>query len=179
MSTRGVAIAAALIAAAATITGALITSRQVPLPWASGDGGSSEAQRETVRESVPGGPKKAPGIAVTPKSLTFSCEGDSCAQEVRVLSTGTATLKIAGIEFEGDNPGDFQHDNACAGQALDVDEECALTVWFAPASTGSSGSATLVIHQNLKGDATYVKVSGQGTQQPTDQPTPESSQPAE
>ncbi|MFI9551024.1 choice-of-anchor D domain-containing protein [Nonomuraea endophytica] len=173
------AIAAALIAAAATITGALITSRQVPLPWDSGDTESSETRRETVPESVSGGQKKSPGIAVTPKSLTFSCEGDSCAQEVRVLSTGTATLKIADIEFEGDNPGDFQHDNACAGQALDVDDECTLRVWFAPASTGSSGSASLVIHQNLKGDATYVNVSGEGTQQPTDEPTPESSEPAE
>ncbi|MBB5079347.1 choice-of-anchor D domain-containing protein [Nonomuraea endophytica] len=173
------AIAAALIAAAATITGALITSRQVPLPWGSGDTGSSETQRETVPERIGGGQKKAAGIAVTPKSLTFSCEGDSCAQEVRVLSTGTATLKIAGIEFEGDNPGDFQHDNACADQALDVDDECTLRVWFAPASTGASGSATLVIHQNVGRYPTYVKVSGEGTQQPTDEPTPESSEPAE
>ncbi|MFI6291525.1 hypothetical protein ACIBEJ_08035 [Nonomuraea sp. NPDC050790] len=172
MSTRGVAIAAAMIAAAATISAALITSRQVPIPWGPGaEVESTETKRESVPEIIQGGPKRAPGIAVTPKSLAFSCEGEGCAQEVRILSTGTSTLKVTDIEFEGDNPGDFQHDNACGDTSLDVEEECALKVWFAPATTGSGGSATLVIHQNLKGDATYVQVSAEGTAVPTDEAT--------
>ncbi|MFE3452054.1 hypothetical protein ACFXJ8_24350 [Nonomuraea sp. NPDC059194] len=167
MSTRGVAITAALIAACATITAALITSGQIKI---GGDPASSDTKRGGMTETRPRGPKKAPNIAVTPKSLNL-CASVNCAEEVRILSTGTATLKILEIEFEGESPGSFQHDGACANQDLDVDDECVLRVWFEPATAGASGSAVLVIHQNLPGKPTYVRLSGQDDQQPTTEPT--------
>ncbi|WP_188189004.1 hypothetical protein [Nonomuraea sp. SYSU D8015] len=165
MSTRGAAIGAAVIAAAATITAALITSGQVKIGGAPGDPGTN---RNTVPSGRPGESKR-PNIAVTPKSLEL-CAGESCAKEVHILSTGTATLKIDDIEFEGDSPGDFRHDDACANQALQAEDECTLKVWFEPAVAGAGSTAVLVIHQNLPGKPTYVSLTGVG-QQPTTDPT--------
>ncbi|MFI7640984.1 hypothetical protein [Nonomuraea sp. NPDC049400] len=155
-----------MIAAAATITAALITSGQIKI---GGDPAESDTKRNTVPSSRPGGSKRAPNIAVTPKSLEL-CVGDSCAREVHILSTGTATLKISDIEFAGESAGDFRHDDACAHQDLEVNDECTLKVWFEPAVAGTSGSALLVIHQNLPGKPTYVRLSGI-VQQPTNDPT--------
>ncbi|WP_327587950.1 hypothetical protein OHA25_13825 [Nonomuraea sp. NBC_00507] len=167
MSTRGVAIAAAVIAAGATITAALITSGQVNI---SREAGGPEMKSGEVTQPRPDGPSKGPGIAVTPKGLDL-CAGQDCGQDVLILSTGTTTLKIGDIELKGESPASFQHDGACENQDLDVDDECALRVWFEPATAGTDGSAVLVIHQNLKGDPTFVRLRGRAPEQPTTEPT--------
>jgi hypothetical protein len=167
MSSRGVAIAAAVIAAGATITAALITSG----PWQIGaDSAGQEPKRGGVSEARPAGPKRSPGIAVTPKSLDL-CAGEDCAAEVLIISTGTTTLKISDIKLKGESPGSFQHDGACERQELDVGDECALKVWFQAETAGAGGSAVLVIHQNLAGDPTFVRLRGRPAEEPTTEPT--------
>ncbi|WP_157248036.1 hypothetical protein [Nonomuraea typhae] len=168
MSTKGVAIVAALIAAGATITAALITSGQLKF---GGAPDTSETRRGGVSQPQPQGQKRAPQIVVRPKSLDL-CGGAGCAQEVLILSTGNAMLKVTDIEFQGESAGSFRHDGACENQSLDAGAECVLKVWFEPETAGASGSAVLVIHQNLRGDnGTRVQVNGQG-QLPTTEPTP-------
>ncbi|MEV4165010.1 hypothetical protein [Nonomuraea dietziae] len=154
-----------MIAAGATITAALITSGQVNI---SRDPASPDTTRGEVTRPRPDG--RDPGIAVTPKALDL-CAGPDCAQDVLILSTGTTTLKIGDIELKGESPADFRHDDACANQNLDVDAECMLRVWFEPATAGADGSAVLVIHQNLKGDPTFVRLRGRAPEQPTTEPT--------
>ncbi|MFI6498347.1 hypothetical protein [Nonomuraea typhae] len=167
MSTKSVAIVAALIAAGATITAALITSGQLRF---GGAPDSSETRRGGVSQPQPQNPKKVPGIVVRPKSLDL-CGGTGCARQVLILSTGNATLKVTDIEFEGESAGSFRHDGACENRSLDAGAECVLSVWFEPETAGASGSAVLVIHQNLRGDnGSRVQVNGQG-QLPTSEPT--------
>jgi hypothetical protein len=147
----------------------LITSGQVNI---SRDAAGSDTKRGEVAQPRPGGQGRGPGIAVTPKSLDL-CAGPDCGRDVLILSMGTATLKIGDIELTGESPESFQHDGACENQDVDVGDECTLRVWFEPASTGVYGSTVLVIHQNLKGDPTLVRLRGRAANDPTEQPTTE------
>lgn len=77
-----------------------------------------------------------------------------------VRSVGSAPLKVTSLEFKGTNANEFAlKENVCDGLALDPGESCTITVRFTPGAKGTR-SAQLVVHQNLRGPASTVKLTG-------------------
>ena len=99
------------------------------------------------------------GIEVTPTVLT--CK-PKCDSKVTIKSTGTETLAVTSIVFDGPARAHFKQSGGCAPRELNLDETCIVEVFFSPAATGSKETAQLVINQNLPGDATYVALTGEG-----------------
>jgi hypothetical protein len=102
---------------------------------------------------------RGPHIRVTPERL--SCTATGCDDQVTIESTGTGQLRTGEIAFEGGEDL-FNRTDECVGKAIPADTPCRFTVTFAPTSDQGTVSATLVIHQNLRGPATRVSVEGSG-----------------
>ena len=117
----------------------------------------------TTRVS-PGGP----GIAA-PGTIQFPAiaVGAATTRAFPILSTGTGPLRLGGFELTG-NTADFAVDDQCRYLTLRPGRSCQPAVKFTPTARGIR-SATLVIHQNLPGPATYVLLTGTGL--PGTQPT--------
>ncbi len=133
-------------------------SPHLPLPGgvAGGPGGSSA---------------DGPAIRVKPESLELECLGRDCARRVRVISVGSEPLLIGAVELDGSVPGFAFDAGGCAHRRLsEVGDACTISVW---AETPGTGGATtrLVIHQNLPGRPTFVRLTGPGTPLPTVRPT--------
>jgi hypothetical protein len=103
---------------------------------------------------------RGPHIRVTPERL--SCTATGCDSDVVIESTGTGQLRTNAIEFEGGAAGLFSHTDDCVEKDIPADSPCRFTVTFAPTSDQGTVSATLVIHQNLRGPASRVPVEGSG-----------------
>jgi hypothetical protein len=99
----------------------------------------------------------APSYTVLPASLAFGnvqTGSASAAQAVTVTNNGTAALPIT-IAFTGANPSQYTQTNNC-GTSLAPGSNCAISVVFAPTSTGSLPAALTV-------DGQSVALSGTGT----------------
>ncbi|WP_158879734.1 hypothetical protein [Amycolatopsis anabasis] len=87
---------------------------------------------------------------------------------IEVRSTGGAPLKITKLEFDGPHRAEFAVDRTgtdCGAANLDPGDECAITLRFTPAAPGNR-TARLVVHQNLPGPASFVKLTGTGSGRP-------------
>jgi hypothetical protein len=102
----------------------------------------------------------ANGLSLVVSPETVHCDADSC-DEVAVRSTGVRVLEIGAIEFEEDANAEFGHGGDCDGRRLQTGEECHVQVSFTPSGGSGTRAATLVIHQNLPGDATRVQVEAE------------------
>jgi hypothetical protein len=80
---------------------------------------------------------------------------------VKLTNVGTVTLNISGINFTGNNPGDFAQTNNCGG-SVPAGGNCTITVTFTPQATGSR-SATMNINDDGGGSPQTVALSGTGT----------------
>jgi hypothetical protein len=99
----------------------------------------------------------APSYTVLPASLAFGnvqTGSASAAQAVTVTNNGTAALPIT-IAFTGANPSQYTQTNNC-GTSLAPGSNCAISVVFAPTSTGSLPAALTV-------DGQTVTLTGTGT----------------
>jgi hypothetical protein len=85
----------------------------------------------------------------------------SRCDQIPVHSVGTSTLKITSLERDGDNPDDFNIVKSCRGK-LKPDTSCSIEISFTPKEAGDR-SAVLVVHQNLPGPASEVKLTGFAT----------------
>jgi hypothetical protein len=140
---------------------------------------------DTASTSRPAGfasPISSPRAESTPafeaSAARLTCDdtavGDtgSCPS-LAIRSTGTADIRITGIDIEGDSAGDF-HQTADCPDRLRPNARCSISVEFCPADAGTR-QATLVIHQNLPGPPTRIAIQGIGQRQDPP-PTPEVSQ---
>jgi hypothetical protein len=103
------------------------------------------------------------GINVTPTYL--ECTEHGCSEPVRVSNAGTVPLEVGDIEVAGAYAASFRADPdaACAHHRLEQSgDECSFDVVFTPSGTGERETATVLIHQNLPGDPTFLPVSGVG-----------------
>lgn len=118
---------------------------------------------QTVTLSGTGTAAPAPGVSLTPSSLTFSVQtgATSTAQTATLTNTGTAALTIGGISITGTNPGDFAETNTCGGSVA-ASSSCSISITFTPASAASF-SATLSVADNASGSPHTVTLSGAGT----------------
>jgi len=133
---------------------------------------STEVSTDTDEEDTPTPPTPTCEgelcILVTPSELSCTADGcfDASANDrVTVHNAGTVPLRVNDLEFDGE---------AAAGLSLDVDPDadgqceqvelvpgasCSIVVHLAP---GHNGAARLIIHQNLKGPASYVAIVADG-----------------
>src|SRR5918997_2979915 len=96
---------------------------------------------------------------------------------VTVWSQGSKRLRVTSLEITGDAADRLSSDRTCEGASLEQDESCEIAIRVEP---GEPGTAQLVIHQNLKGPASYVdiEVDPQGTPSPSPSPSTSSSSPS-
>ncbi len=124
-----------------------------------------------VTDNAPGSPQTAalsgsglddpaPGITISPASLTFASEtvgSTSSAQSVSVTNTGNADLTFTSIVASGD----FAQSNTC-GTSLAAGKSCVVSVTFMPSASGSR-TGTLDFTDNAAGSPQTVGLSGVGT----------------
>ncbi|SNY73408.1 hypothetical protein [Paractinoplanes atraurantiacus] len=129
-----------------------------PVPGPRKGGGSGGGTTPTTSPPATGGTCEGTlCIRVTPTKL--ACGPGPCGPVV-VTNTGRKTLAIGEVEFTGTGARLFQHDGGCAGQRLQPKKSCEIRIAYTGAE---DGTAKLVIHQNLKGPASRITLTGRGT----------------
>jgi hypothetical protein len=125
------------------------------------------AGQVSVHDNAPGSPHDVtltgtgtgPAISLSPASLAFGDQKvgtTSAIQSVILSSTGTTTLKVAGIIAAGD----FAQANTC-GSALAAGKSCTINVRFTPTATGPR-TGTLSVTDDAAGSPHQVSLSGNG-----------------
>ena len=105
------------------------------------------------------------GLTLTPLSLDFGEQAvgtSSAAHTINVKNTGS--IKISELSIS-ENSSEYRLTHAC-GVTLEVDQECLVSVYFAPTSTGSK-SAAVKVSSSSTGIRT-VNLNGTGTDKDTD-----------
>jgi hypothetical protein len=100
---------------------------------------------------------------LSPTSLTFADTpvGTAVAtQEITLNNTGNGALTLMGISITGANANSYSQTNQC-GTSVAAGASCAITVTFAPASSGTL-NATLSITDNATGSLQTVALGGTG-----------------
>jgi 6-phosphogluconolactonase (cycloisomerase 2 family) len=104
-----------------------------------------------------------PDVTLIPGSLTFPAlvtNLTSQAQSIQVKNSGTGTLHVAKISFDGTNPGDFTETDACS--SVGVGLSCNINVTFTPKAAGPR-NATLTIQDDAAGSPQTASVTGTGS----------------
>lgn len=127
----------------------------------------------TVADNTAGGSQTVPlsgsGTAtptatVSPSSLSYADQlvgSASQGQIITITNTSTqASLAIGSISVNGANASDYTQSNNCGG-AVAPGGSCAITVVFAPSSTGTR-TASIVISDNTASGTEIVAVTGKG-----------------
>lgn len=126
-----------------------------------GAGGSTQVASLT-------GTAVAPVAAVSPSSLPAFAGTlvgtSSSAQTVTLSNTGSASLSITSIAINGANSSDFTQTNNC-GTSLAAGANCAVSITFKPAATGSRSADLLLTDNNnaASGSTETVALAGTGT----------------
>ena len=122
---------------------------------------------QTVALSGTGTAPSAPGVSLSPATLTFSAVAGatSAAQSTTLMNTGSATLSITGISIAGTNSSDFAETNTC-GETLAAGASCTVSVTFTPTSAASF-TATVSVADNASGSPQTVTLNGAGNPAPS------------
>jgi len=122
---------------------------------------------QTVALSGTGTAPAAPGVSLSPVTLTFSAVAGttSAAQSTTLMNTGNATLSITGISIAGTNSSDFSETNTC-GEMLAAGVSCTISITFPPASAASF-TATVSVADNASGSPQTVTLNGTGNPAPS------------
>jgi YVTN family beta-propeller protein len=111
------------------------------------------------------GAGKAPGLTLTPSSLSFpllrTVGTTSLAHTVKLTNVGSADLDITGITLTGRNSGDFAQSNNCT-PTVAVGASCLITVTFTPTAQGVR-TASVSITDSATGNPQSVPLTGRGT----------------
>ena len=106
----------------------------------------------------------APALNVNRSSITYAKipVGSSSTVAMTLTNTGSSTLTLNSLAFNGANPGDFSKTTTC-GTTIAAGANCSVNVKFAPVSWGDR-KANLVIASNAPGSPVTVALSGTGQQ---------------
>jgi hypothetical protein len=127
-----------------------------------------------ITDSAPGSPRTitlsgtgvaaaAPGVNLTPTSLTFASQAlgsTSVAQNINLTNSGEANLSITGITVTGANPGDYAQTNNCPATLI-PDFSCNIAVTFKPLATRTR-TASISIADNVTPSPQTVALTGTG-----------------
>jgi hypothetical protein len=101
----------------------------------------------------------APLVSLSPTSLVFGVQNVgmvSAAQAITLRNTGTASLTVTTTS----NTGDFKATSNC-GTSVTAGASCAISVTFAPTSTGTR-TGTLTVTDNAANSPQMVSLTGTG-----------------
>lgn len=104
-----------------------------------------------------------PAAAFSPGSVAFGTEtvGEtSLPSTVHFVNIGSEPLALTSVALGGSNPGDFRFSSGCPA-LLAPQHSCAITVTFAPTTSGSR-QASLLSVDNAPGSPHSIPISGQG-----------------
>jgi hypothetical protein len=105
-----------------------------------------------------------PLVTLTPGALAFGGQQVGSAGPFRtytVTNLGSASLRVAGVELAGADPGDFRASTGCVSSPVPPGRSCQVSVRFEPAVTGLRQAAAL-LYDNAPGSPQSVAVSGYG-----------------
>jgi Abnormal spindle-like microcephaly-assoc'd, ASPM-SPD-2-Hydin len=110
----------------------------------------------------------APVVTVSPSSLDFGgveFGSTSAPQQVTVTNTGSAELRITGVDVSGDFAGSPQPKDCLALARLAPGGHCTIAVTFGPTTIGpKSGTLTLTgFGASLASGSWTVSLTGRGT----------------
>ncbi len=108
----------------------------------------------------------APGVSLTPSSLTFTTpqtlHTSATPLSVKLTNTGTSALTISGITITGANAGDFSLAPAgTCGASLAIGANCTINVTFTPTANGTR-TAAVSIADSASGSPQTVGLTGTG-----------------
>jgi hypothetical protein len=106
-------------------------------------------------------PPPEPAVTINPNPLTFATitQGTtSSPMTITVTNSGNATLHITSVTLGGNNPGDFNMNNACSG-AYAANNSCTISMTFTPLAAGQR-SATITIADDAQNSPQVVQVNG-------------------
>ncbi len=110
--------------------------------------------------SLTGTGASAPGLSLSPTSLTFASQGldtTSAAKTVTLTNTGSGPLTITSIATTGS----YAQTNTC-GSSVAAGANCTISVTFTPTATGTN-SGTVVVTDNASNSPQSVTLTGTGT----------------
>jgi hypothetical protein len=113
-------------------------------------------------------PPPAPAVSLSTNSLTFGSQimgTTSAGKSVTLSNTGNAALSVTSVGLTGTNSGDFAQTNTC-GSSVAANANCAISVTFTPAATGSRSAAVSIV-DNASGSPHSIDLIGTGTSLPT------------
>ncbi len=108
-----------------------------------------------------------PVASLAPSSLSFSAAAGttSAAQTVTLKNTGSVPLNITGILAASASIAAQFNETSTCGASLAAGASCAISVTFAPGTTGNF-TGSLVVTDNATGSPQIVSLSGTGTAAP-------------
>lgn len=113
--------------------------------------------------SLAGTGTAAPGVSLSPTSLTFgnqNLDTTSPVQTVTLTNTGSGPLTVTAISTTGN----YSQTNTC-GTSVDAGANCAISVSFTPTVAGTN-SGTVIVTDNATNSPQSVTLSGTGTTSP-------------
>jgi hypothetical protein len=127
-----------------------------------------------ITDSAPGSPRTinlsgtgvsaaAPGVTLSPASLTFASQAlgtASPAQNINVTNSGESNLTIAGVTLTGADPQDYNQTNNCPATLI-PSFSCNIAVTFKPTATGAR-TASVNVADNASGSPQTVSLTGTG-----------------
>jgi hypothetical protein len=103
----------------------------------------------------------APGVNLSPASLSFSNQGvgsQSAAQTAKLTNTGDAALSVSSMTIAGTNSGDFSETDTC-GTSVAAGAGCNISGTFKPTAAGSR-TATVNIADNAAHSPQTLSLTG-------------------
>jgi 6-phosphogluconolactonase (cycloisomerase 2 family) len=132
-----------------TFTPSAVGARQATLQVT--DNASGGPQLVTLNGS---GAAPAPGV-ILPSNVTFpdTFQGvTSAAQNITVISSGTADLHVSGVTLGGANSADFKvKTDSCTGVSIPPNNNCIVSVTFTPAAQGARSASITVANDASSG----------------------------
>jgi hypothetical protein len=145
-----------------TVTSATQITTSIPASFFTTAGNVTIALSNSVKQVVSFAlPVLTPGPAVaslSATSLTFPAQlvsTPSAAQSVTLSDTGTGALLVSAITITGD----FTQTNNCASTIVRSGQNCAISVTFAPTTSGTR-TGTLTINDNDASKSQTVTLTG-------------------
>ncbi len=153
----GVGVLVAVLALIVTYGGFTVRDKVQGTPGATfpNPQGQTTAPKTEVPTTSPPGMTCEGQLCIEWSPRQLFCTNDPCEPGVTVINAGTKRLRITSLEFRGAAGGRLSQEGTCKGASLNKEATCSIRVHVKP---GAAGHAQLLIHQNLKGPASFVEV---------------------
>ncbi len=105
-----------------------------------------------------------PLISLDPNAIDFGEQpvgGPGGAEKINVINAGHAELVIGSIQLNGNQPDDFDFEEACLNRVLAPGASCSIAVWFNPLAP-EVRTAELILSGNARNSPQRILLRGSG-----------------